>query len=93
MTCIPISSIILGLKRSLEAMLENAAQASPMQLTWKIEPVDDLFSGDAATNVYRIVQESLNNTLKHSQASRVDIRLERDVHEVQLLIADDGVRF
>jgi PAS domain S-box-containing protein len=83
----------LGLKRSLEAMLENAAQATPVQLTWKFELVDDLFRGDAATNLYRIVQESVNNILKHSAARRADFRLERDIHEVQLRIEDDGVGF
>ena len=83
----------LGLKRALEAMLEYAAQASPAEFTSKFEPVDDLFATDAAMNLYRIVQESLNNILKHSRARQVDIRLERDVHEVQLRIQDDGVGF
>jgi two-component system NarL family sensor kinase len=83
----------LGLKRALEAMLEHAALASAIQFTSKFEAVDDLFSADAAMNLYRIVQESLNNILKHSRARRVDLRLERDIHEVQLRIADDGTGF
>jgi len=83
----------LGLKRALEVMIEQIAQASRMQFDSKFEPVDDLFSGDAAMNLYRIVQESLNNILKHSQASHVHLCLERDIHEVQLRIDDDGVGF
>lgn len=83
----------LGLKRSLEAMLEHAAQASTIRFVSRFESVDDLFAGDAAMNLYRIVQESVNNILKHSQASQVDIRLERDVHEVTLLVQDDGAGF
>lgn len=83
----------LGLKRALEAMLENTAQASAIHFTAKFEPVDELFSADGAMNLYRIVQESVNNILKHSQASRADIRLERDIHEVQLRIEDDGDGF
>jgi PAS domain S-box-containing protein len=83
----------LGLKRALEAMLENAAQASAIQFTSKLEAVDEFFPTDAAMNLYRIVQESLNNVLKHSHARRVDIRLERDIHEVLLRIEDDGDGF
>jgi PAS domain S-box-containing protein len=83
----------LGLKRSLEAMLEHAAQASRIQFASKIESVDDLFSGEAAMNLYRIVQESLNNVLKHSHAHTVSIRLERDIHEVLLQVEDDGAGF
>jgi len=44
-------------------------------------------------NIYRIVQESLNNILKHSRAQNVRVALERDVHEVHLVIADDGCGF
>ena len=83
----------LGLKRALEAMLEHAARASPIQFTSRFELVDDLFDADASMNLYRIVQESLNNILKHSRARHADIRLERDLHEVQLRIEDDGVGF
>jgi signal transduction histidine kinase len=57
------------------------------------QPVDGLFSNDAAVNLYRIVQECLNNILKHSQAGHVNLCLERDLHEVQLRIEDDGVGF
>jgi len=83
----------LGLRRALEAMLEQTAQASQVHFTFKFEPVDELFSPDAALNLYRIVQESLNNILKHSGARQVNVQLERDIHEVQLLIEDDGVGF
>ena len=44
-------------------------------------------------NLYRVVQESVNNILKHSRASRVEVRLERDVREVLLQVTDDGVGF
>lgn len=83
----------LGFKRAIEAMVEQTTQASLIHFTVKIEPVDDLFSGDAAMNLYRVVQESLNNVLKHSHASHVNIRLERDVHEVRLQIEDNGAGF
>jgi PAS domain S-box-containing protein len=83
----------LGLKRALEAMIEHTAQASSIIFNSKFERVDELFSGDAAMNLYRIVQESVNNVMKHSQARQVSIRMERDIHEVLLRIEDDGVGF
>jgi signal transduction histidine kinase len=89
----PLQLDHLGLKRALEAMLDHAAQASEAQFTYKFEPVDDLFSGEAALNLYRVVQESLNNVLKHAQASHVSVRIERDIHEVLLQIEDDGAGF
>ena len=42
-------------------------------------------------NVYRIVQESINNALKHAQAKRIEVSLTLLENELQLLIKDDGV--
>jgi PAS domain S-box-containing protein len=42
-------------------------------------------------NIFRIVQEALNNIAKHSKAEWVDISLTKDVNEIELLISDDGV--
>jgi PAS domain S-box-containing protein len=83
----------LGLTRALEAMIDNTAQASEIAFGHKLDFVDDIFSKDAAMNLYRIVQENLNNILKHSRAKKARIKLERDVHEVQLQITDDGCGF
>jgi len=83
----------LGLTRALEAMIDNTAKASGIVFERRFDPVDDIFPQDAALNVYRIVQESLNNILKHARARRVQIKLERDVHAVELSIVDDGCGF
>jgi PAS domain S-box-containing protein len=83
----------LGLTRALEAMIDSAAEASDIEFKHKFEAVDDLFSKDAAMNLYRVAQESLNNILKHSRARHAHVRLERDVLHVQLTIEDDGRGF
>lgn len=83
----------LGLTRAVEMLVTNAAQASGIAFDHRVEMVDDLFPGAAATNFYRVMQESLNNVLKHSRAKNVRLRLERDVREVHLLIQDDGCGF
>jgi signal transduction histidine kinase len=50
-------------------------------------------SFEAKEALYRIAQESLNNTVKHAQAERVDIRLEVSQGEIILGLTDDGVGF
>jgi signal transduction histidine kinase len=52
-------------------------------------PADSERDGD----VLRIAQEALQNALKHAQASRVAVRLERERGSVLLEVADDGVGF
>jgi PAS domain S-box-containing protein len=84
---------LLGLTRALRALIDNAGESSAIAISGKFDSVDDVFPHAAATNVYRIVQESLNNILKHSRAKTARVTLERDVHEVLLTIEDDGCGF
>jgi PAS domain S-box-containing protein len=48
---------------------------------------------EAKEALYRIAQESLNNTVKHAHAERVDMRLAVSDTEVVLDLGDDGVGF
>jgi two-component system sensor histidine kinase UhpB len=44
-------------------------------------------------NVYRIIQEQLNNILKHAQASSVSIELNKQLEQIRLRVEDDGRGF
>jgi signal transduction histidine kinase len=44
-------------------------------------------------HIYRIVQEALNNAIKHGKATRIAIRLFRKKNSVVLTVADNGVGF
>ena len=46
-----------------------------------------------ATGLYRVLQESLANVLKHARASRVDVALAFENDAVGLTVRDDGVGF
>jgi signal transduction histidine kinase len=48
---------------------------------------------DAATMVFRIAQESLNNVRRHAQATRVGLQLRLGDMGCELVVADDGVGF
>jgi PAS domain S-box-containing protein len=45
------------------------------------------------TNLYRIVQEALNNVAKHAQATNVTVLLHRGAQGIVLIIEDDGIGF
>ena len=45
------------------------------------------------TNLLRIAQEALANAMKHSHATRIDVRLAYERDKVQLRIIDDGIGF
>ena len=45
------------------------------------------------TNIFRVIQEALNNIAKHSKANYVSIELEQNDREIKLLIKDNGKGF
>jgi len=53
-------------------------------------PQDARIEPHCATAIYRIVQEALTNVARHSNASRVEIRLRQRTEELLLEIRDDG---
>jgi two-component system CheB/CheR fusion protein len=48
---------------------------------------------EAELAFYRIAQEALNNIAKHAHASRVDVILAENQHDIVLIVEDDGVGF
>jgi signal transduction histidine kinase len=60
----------LGLRTSLEAMLDKLAESGPIRFTREIDALDGLFAPGDEITLYRIAQESLNNVIKHSPANR-----------------------
>jgi PAS domain S-box-containing protein len=88
----PESLATEGLIAALEkqAALVQARHELAVHLTLCDEPDAPLEVKEA---VYRIAQEALNNTVKHAQAERVELRLEQDADEILLEVRDDGGGF
>jgi signal transduction histidine kinase len=79
-----------GLTKAIEAMLGRIGKNSPTRFTVELDPVDGLFPKEQEINLYRIVQESVNNIIRHAGATEATIRLVRDEESVEMVIADNG---
>ena len=56
------------------------------------EDIDQL-AEDLLADAYRIVQELINNILKHAQASQVDVQLTKHTDHLNIFISDNGKGF
>jgi signal transduction histidine kinase len=83
----------LGLRTSLEAMLDKLAQTCPIRVTKEIDDLDGVFAPDSEITLYRIVQESLNNVIKHSRASEARVSVRRHGRRLTLTVQDNGRGF
>ena len=80
--------------KDLYQQLVNAVPArSEMEAELVVEGEIEPLPPDAHLAMYRIVQESINNVLKHSQATRLHIELVSSSEEVRVKITDNGQGF
>jgi signal transduction histidine kinase/ligand-binding sensor domain-containing protein len=83
----------LGLNKAIEGLIRSVSQASGIRFSTDLDKIDDLFFEDLRINFFRIVQESLNNIMKHSRATDVKIVLRRSDSLLTLAIEDNGRGF
>ena len=83
----------LGLTKAIRSLLNKTADAYPIKIVSEIDEVDGLFPNEAEISIYRIVQESLNNVIKHADASEVRILIEKSERSIFISIEDDGKGF
>ncbi|NMH26729.1 tetratricopeptide repeat-containing sensor histidine kinase [Flavobacterium silvaticum] len=51
------------------------------------------FSSVKGMNIYRTIQEAINNSIKHSNASKVSVFIKKEISGIAILIEDDGNGF
>jgi signal transduction histidine kinase/ligand-binding sensor domain-containing protein len=83
----------VGLTKALTGLVRKTRGASTIALTADVDAIDGVFAKDAEVNVYRVVQESLNNVLKHSGATAASLTVRRTGPRVQITIEDNGRGF
>jgi len=83
----------LGLTAAIRGLVTRVAASSNIRLSAEIDDVDGLFSQETEISIYRIVQEALNNTVKHSQATKGRVLVSSNSGTLDLLIEDNGRGF
>jgi signal transduction histidine kinase/ligand-binding sensor domain-containing protein len=89
----PIQLDHLGLTGAIEDIAEKVAAVNGLRLIKNVAGIDNLFPKPWENSIYRIVQESLNNIVKHAQATAVSVSMSQGGSEVSIIIQDNGVGF
>ena len=88
----PLALDRFGLHDALQDLLGDWRLRHPgTSLTLTLNGALDGFDDDFATAVYRILQEAVNNALRHAQASRIDVNVQISTTGLQLEVIDNGV--
>ncbi|MGB1321454.1 MAG: cache domain-containing protein [Vibrio gallaecicus] len=83
----------IGLEAALSSLLIDFKAHSGVEVETFFSTQTGKLKSEAATTLYRVVQESLNNIEKHAQAKKVTVVLHQMGNMLQLMIRDDGLGF
>lgn len=83
----------LGLTQAIRALVNSASKNGAILFASRVEDIDTVFDKDSEIHVYRIVQEAVNNVVKHSAATEAAVVVKKREMSVSLSIRDNGQGF
>ncbi len=83
-----------GLAAGLKLFTKEISKYSNITIGFQNpDNLTERFSQRIENNVFRIVQEAINNAIKYAEASSIDVSLKMQLDELVIFIKDDGVGF
>lgn len=82
-----------GLAASVDALAEKVQEATGIFLSADLEEIDTLLDKQAKINLYRIIQEAVNNVVKHAGAKAIRVTGNLVKNKIMLTIMDNGHGF
>ena len=83
----------IGFQKAVESMVSKISESSETRYFKDIDELDDVVTSETLVYLYRLLQEGLNNILKHSQASVVMIEIKKHERQVRVQLDDNGLGF
>ncbi|HEV2608838.1 MAG TPA: response regulator [Noviherbaspirillum sp.] len=81
----------LGLNAAIEWQVKEFQRRTGIECDLVMQEEELVVDDNRATALFRILQESLNNVLRHAQATRARIELEQVGRLVRMKVADNGI--
>lgn len=89
----PMALDDLGLVPALMKYLNTVKESFGIPISFQTLGTERRFSMKLETAVFRLVQESVQNACKHSEASQIEVKLEFQQESISILVRDNGIGF
>ena len=89
----PANLETLGLTTAITTLINNIDDNTELFFTDEVENIDDHLSQEGELHLYRIIQESLSNIVKHAEAKAVEITVTKETSKILVNIHDNGRGF
>ncbi len=89
----PVTLERIGITAAVESMVREIDAHTDIFFTQEIDNIDTLLPKNSVLHVYRIIQESLNNMVKHSEAKSASVAIINNIETIDVVIKDNGKGF
>jgi PAS domain S-box-containing protein len=83
----------LGVDAAFETLISEFLGLTEVKLDISMDPVGRYFAVEEQRHLYRLLQESLNNVIKHGEAQDIQVRVSLTDHSIVLAVHDNGCGF
>ncbi|MEP7164651.1 MAG: ATP-binding protein [Ferruginibacter sp.] len=83
----------INLEEIVQVLLGSLQDSLKIKTVFLYKVDNTLISDDLKLNIYRVIQEQVNNIVKHANAGTINILIETENNTVRLVIRDDGQGF
>jgi signal transduction histidine kinase len=87
----PVEMEAEGLMAAFQELANNTSKGTKVRCVFDCDKPVLIHDDTVATHLYRITQEAVRNSLRHSKAGRIGINLSEENGQIKLSIEDDGV--
>ena len=83
----------LGIAAAAAALCREVSSQNGLEIAFSAERVPEGLSRQVAVCLYRVLQEALQNAIKHSGMRRIEVTLRGGANEIELAVRDCGAGF
>ena len=81
-----------GLKTAISQLMEAIESSKKIDVELELQ-IEDQLDNEVGLEIYRMIQELVNNTLKHSECNRIRLDISHIENEMSIIYHDDGIGF
>jgi len=85
--------MLLGLEAAARHLCRELSDRLSIDIHFESTGVVAVNPDDVAVGLYRVLQEALQNAIKHSGSRRIEVQLHGSPHEITLTVQDTGIGF
>lgn len=82
---------VQDLNASLEQLINNFYLFSNLKITYTKSTDIESLNPILKTSIYKTIQESITNSLKHGNATKINIEIIKNIDNVKVIITDNGI--